>query len=138
MANDINITVTDRAGRRCASSGSKWETIMGYSRAVRSGNIIAVTGSVGISADGTYSNSLGDQTRRSLAIIRAAVEALGGRLEHVIRTRMFVTDVSKWEEVARVHGEVFAEIRQATSIVEVAKLIDADAQIEIEADAVVA
>ena len=137
MPSDINITVTDRAGRRCASSGSKWEPIMGYSRAVRAGNIIAVTGSVGINADGTYSKSLGDQTRRSLAIIRAAVEALGGELRHVIRTRMFVTDVSKWEEIARVHGEVFAEIRPATSIVEVAKLIDSEAQIEIEADAVI-
>jgi enamine deaminase RidA (YjgF/YER057c/UK114 family) len=71
-----------------------------------------------------------------LEIIRTAIEALGGRIENVIRTRMFVTDVSKWEEVARVHGEVFAEIRPATSILEVAKLIDADAQIEIEADAV--
>jgi enamine deaminase RidA (YjgF/YER057c/UK114 family) len=110
---------------------------MGYSRAVRAGNLIAVTGTVGINADGTYSTSLADQTRRSLEIIRAAIEALGGRIENVIRTRMFVTDVSKWEEVARVHGEVFAEIRPATSILEVAKLIDADAQIEIEADAVV-
>ena len=137
MASDIKITVTERAGRRCASSGSKWEPIMGYSRAVRAGNVIAVTGCVGINADGTYSKSLGDQTRRSLAIIRAAVEALGGSIEQVIRTRMFVTDVRKWEEVARVHGEVFAEIRPATSIVEVAKLIDADAQIEIEADAIV-
>lgn len=137
-ANDIHITVTDRAGRQCASSGSKWEPIMGYSRAVRSGNIIAVTGSVGISADGTYPATLAEQTRRSLQIIRAAVEALGGKMEHVIRTRMFVTDVSKWEEVAKVHGEVFAEIRPATSILEVATLIDAAAQIEIEADAVVA
>lgn len=137
MANDIKITVTERAGRRTASSGSKWEPIMGYSRAVRSGNTIAVTGTVGINADGTYSPSLGEQTRRSLQIIRAAVEALGGRLEHVIRTRMFVTDVSRWEEVARVHGEVFAEIRPATSILEVARLIDKDAQIEIEADAIV-
>jgi enamine deaminase RidA (YjgF/YER057c/UK114 family) len=137
-ANDIHITVTDRAGRQCASSGSKWEPIMGYSRAVRSGNTIAVTGSVGINADGTYPATLGEQTRRSLQIIRAAVEALGGKMEHVIRTRMFVTDVSKWEEVAKVHGEVFAEIRPATSILEVAKLIDAAAQIEIEADAVVA
>jgi enamine deaminase RidA (YjgF/YER057c/UK114 family) len=137
MANDIKISVSDRAGRRAASSGSKWEPIMGYSRAVRSGNTIAVTGTVGINADGTYTPSLGEQTRRSLQIIRAAVEALGGRLEHVIRTRMFVTDVSKWEEVARVHGEVFAEIRPATSILEVAKLIDKDAQIEIEADAIV-
>ena len=137
-ANDINITVTDRAGRKCASSGSKWEGIMGYSRAVRSGNIIAVTGSVGINADGTYPATLGEQTRRSLAIVRAAVEALGGKIEHVIRTRMFVTDVSKWEAVAKVHGEVFADIRPATSIVEVAKLIDDAAMIEIEADAVVA
>jgi enamine deaminase RidA (YjgF/YER057c/UK114 family) len=110
---------------------------MGYSRAVRSGSFIAVTGTVGISADGKYSPSLADQTRRSLAIIQAAVEALGGKMEHVIRTRMFVTDVSKWEQVASVHGEVFRDIRPATSILEVAKLIDADAQIEIEADAVV-
>ena len=137
MASDIQITVTDRAGRRCASSGSKWEPVMGYSRAVRSGSLIAVTGTVGINADGTYSPSMADQTRRSLQIIRAAVEALGGRIEHVIRTRMFVTDVSRWEEVARVHGEVFAEVRPATSILEVAKLIDKEALIEIEADAVV-
>ena len=138
MPNDIRITVADRAGRRTASSGSKWEPVMGYSRAVRSGNFIAVTGTVGVNADGTYSPSLADQTRRSLDIIRAAVESLGGKMEHVIRTRMFVTDVSKWEQVAKVHGEVFAEIRPATSIFEVARLIDADAQIEIEADAVVA
>ena len=137
MSSDIRITVTDRFGRQTASSGSKWEPLMGYSRAVRSGPFIAVTGTVGVNADGTYSKSLGDQARRSLLIVRAAVEALGGRMEQVIRTRMFVTDVSKWEEVARVHGEVFGEIRPATSILEVAKLIDADAQIEIEADAVV-
>ena len=137
MPGDIQITVTDRFGRRCASSGSKWEPVMGSSRAVRSGKVIAVTGCVGINADGTYPATLGEQTRRSLQIIRAAVEALGGTIEQVIRTRMFVTDVSKWEEVARVHGEVFAEIRPATSIVEVARLIDAAAQIEIEADAVV-
>jgi enamine deaminase RidA (YjgF/YER057c/UK114 family) len=134
---DIKITLADRAGRKTASSGSKWEPIMGYSRAVRSGNVIAVTGTVGIGADGKYSKSVGEQTRRSLAIIQAAIEALGGKMSHVIRTRMFVTDISQWEQVARVHGEVFAEIRPATSIVEVAKLIDAEAQIEIEADAIV-
>lgn len=138
MSSDIRITVTDRFGRKTASSGSKWEPIMGYSRAVRSGNLIAVTGTVGVNADGTYSKSLGDQTRRSLAIIQAAIEALGGKMEQVIRTRMYVTDVSKWEEVARVHGEVFGEIRPATSILEVPKLIDGEAQIEIEADAIVA
>lgn len=110
---------------------------MGYSRAVRTGNTIAATGTVGINADGTYSKSIGEQTARSLAIIRAAIEALGGKLDHVIRTRMFVTDVSKWEEVARVHGSVFKDIRPATTIVEVARLIDADALVEIEADAIV-
>ena len=134
---DIRITVTDRGGRRLASSGSKWEPVMGYSRAVRSGNVIAVTGTVGINADGTYAPTMGEQTRRSLSIIKAAVEALGGKCEHIIRTRMFVTDVSKWEEVATVHGEVFADTRPATSILEVTRLIDPDAQIEIEADAVV-
>ena len=138
MVQDIQITVTERAGRKCASSGSKWEPILGYSRAVRSGNVIAVTGTVGINADGTYSPSLVDQTRRSLAIIAAAIEALGGRMEQVIRTRIFVTDVSQWEQVAEVHGEVFGEIRPAITIVQVPRLIDAGAQIEIEADAVVA
>lgn len=137
MAHNIATTVTERMGRSCASSGSKWEPILGYSRAVRSGNVIAVTGTVGVNADGTYSSSLEDQARRSLFIIGAAIEALGGRLEQVIRTRMYVTDVSKWEQVARVHGEVFGEIRPATTIVQVARLIDADAQIEIEADAIV-
>ena len=138
MASDVKISVTERAnGVRTASSGSKWEPIMGYSRAVRSGSHIAVTGTVGVNADGTYSKTMGEQTRRSLAIITVALEALGADLKHVIRTRMFVTDVSRWEEVARVHGEVFADIRPATSILEVPRLIDKAALIEIEADAIV-
>lgn len=135
---NINITVTDRHGRKCASSGSKWEPIMGYSRAVRSGNFIAVTGTVGVNADGTYAKSMGEQAGRSLAIVKAAIEALGGKIENVIRTRMYVTDVSKWEEVAKVHGSLFGDIRPATTIVEVPRLIDGDALIEIEADAVIA
>lgn len=137
VSDDIRIATTQRCGRMTASSGSKWEPLMGYSRAVRSGNFIAVTGTVGVSADGSYSPSLEAQTRRSLAIIRAAIEALGGKLEHVVRTRMFVTNVQQWQEVARAHGEIFADIRPATSIVEVARLIDAEAQIEIEADAII-
>ena len=136
MADNISITVTERSGRKTASSGSAWEPKMGYSRAVRSGNYIAVSGTVGVGADGKYSPSLAEQTRRSLSIIRAAVESLGGRIEDVIRTRIFVTDVSQWQEVAKVHGEVFGQIRPATAIVQVAKLIDAEAQIEIEADAI--
>ena len=137
MPDKINITTETRAGRLTASSGSKWEPLMGYSRAVRSGNLIAVTGTVGVGADGRYSPDLGEQTRRSLAIIQKAIESLGGKIEHVIRTRMYVTDVSKWEAVAKVHGEVFAQIRPATTIVQVAQLIDKEAQIEIEAEAVV-
>jgi enamine deaminase RidA (YjgF/YER057c/UK114 family) len=137
VANDINITVTERHGRKLASTGSKWEPRMGYSRAVRCGNYIAVTGTVGINADGTYPETLEAQTRRSLQIICAAIQALGGNIEHVIRTRIYVIDVTKWEEVAKVHGEIFGQIRPATSLLEVAKLIDDDALIEIEAEAVV-
>jgi len=134
---DIQFKVTPLAGRQTTGSGSKWEPKMGYSRAVRSGNFIAVSGTVGVNADGKYPHTLAEQTRRSLAIIQAAIESLGGKIQHVIRTRMFVTDISKWEEVAGVHGEIFSEIRPATAIIEVAKLIDSDALIEIEADAVV-
>jgi enamine deaminase RidA (YjgF/YER057c/UK114 family) len=134
---DVRITVSERGARRAASSGSRWEPIIGYSRAVRTDNLIAVTGTVGINADGTYSPSVTEQTRRALEIIQAALEALGARLEDVVRTRMFVTDISRWEEVAQAHGAVFAEIRPATTMVQVARLIDAGAQIEIEADAVV-
>ena len=115
MASDIKITTAPRAGRQTASSGSKWEPIMGYSRAVRSGNFIAVTGTVGVNADGTYSPSLADQTKRSLDIILAALASLGAKPEHVIRTRMFVTDVSKWEEVARVHGAALTRLSAAAS-----------------------
>ena len=134
---DIKITVEERAGRKCASSGSKWEPLMGYSRAVRAGSTIAVTGCVGVNADGTYAKTVGEQAARSLAIVTAAIEALGGKVEHVIRTRMYVTDVSQWEAVAKVHGSVFQDIRPATTIVEVPRLIDADALIEIEADAII-
>jgi enamine deaminase RidA (YjgF/YER057c/UK114 family) len=138
MNKDIHLAVTHRAGRPTTGSGSKWEPKMGYSRAVRSGNFIAVSGTVGVNADGKYSSSLAEQTRRSLLIIQTAIESLGGKIENVIRTRMFVTDISQWEEVASVHGEIFGEIRPATAIIEIAKLIDSEAKIEIEADAIVA
>jgi len=137
MSQAIRLSISQKAGRNTASSGSKWEPKMGYSRAVRSGPFISVSGTVGVNADGKYPATLGEQTRRSLAIIRAAVELLGGKTDQIIRTRMYVTDISKWEEVAAVHGEIFGEIRPATSLVEVSKLIDAEALIEIEADAVV-
>lgn len=94
MASDVQITITETNGRRLASTGSPWEPKVGYSRAVRAGNTIAVTGTVGIAADGTFPKTAGEQTRRALTIVRAALEALGGRLEDVVRTRMFVADIS--------------------------------------------
>ena len=112
---DIKITVEERNGRKHASSGSKWEPIMGYSRAVRSGNVIAVTGCVGINADGTYSKTMAEQAARSLAIIQAAVEGLGGKLEHIIRTRMFVTDVSTLGGSGQGSRQPFKDIRPATT-----------------------
>jgi enamine deaminase RidA (YjgF/YER057c/UK114 family) len=110
---------------------------MGYSRAVRMGNLIAITGTVGVNSDGTYSADIGDQTRRSLDIIIAALHALGSDVRHVIRTRIYTTRLEQWEAIANVHGNVFGEIRPATTLVGVAKLIDDAALIEIEADAVV-
>ncbi len=137
MTSKVNVTVTERAGRRYASTGSAWEPVIGYSRAVRAGDMIAVTGTVGIEADGTFGSGMKAQTRRALAIVLAAIDALGGKASDVIRTRMYVTDISKWQEVGEAHGEVFGTIRPATTMVEVTRLIDDAALIEIEADAVV-
>lgn len=134
---EIHITTSQRFGRTCASSGSKWEPIMGYSRAVRSGNVIAVTGTVGINADGTWPPTLAGQTQRALDIILAALTALGGRPEHVLRTRIYCTDITQWQEIASVHGKVFGDIRPTTTLVGVAQLIDDKALIEIEADAII-
>jgi enamine deaminase RidA (YjgF/YER057c/UK114 family) len=137
MSRDVKVTVSERDGRKMASTGSSWEPIIGYSRAVRIGETIAVTGCVGIEADGTFSPTLKGQSRRALQIILASVEALGGRAEDVIRTRIFVTDIAQWREAGEAHGEVFGEIRPATTMVQVARLIDDAAVVEIEADAVV-
>ena len=133
----VNVTVREANGRRYASTGSKWEPIIGYSRAVRTGNVITITGTVGVNADGSYPAGVGAQARRAFEIIQAAVEALGGKLTDVVRTRMFVTDISKWEDLGRAHGELFGEIRPSTTMVEVTKLIDTQALVEIEADAIV-
>ena len=137
MSQLTTYTLTDRNAAKTCSTGSVLEPKMGYSRAVRKGNLIFVTGTVGINADKTYTADVGAQAKRSLDIIKGAIEALGGKITDVVRTRMYVTDVSQWEKVAAVHGQLFADIRPATTIVEVARLIDAEALIEIEADAVV-
>lgn len=132
----MTITTAERFGRTTISTGSKWEPKMGYSRAVKVGNTIAVTGTVGINEDGTFSPSLAAQTQRSLDIILAALKSVGAGPEHVLRTRIYTTQIEKWEEIASVHGKIFGEIRPATTLLGVAKLIDDAALIEIEVDAV--
>jgi enamine deaminase RidA (YjgF/YER057c/UK114 family) len=137
MPSSVNVSVREMGDRKLASTGSKWEPVIGYSRAVRVGDAIFVTGTVGVEADGSLAPTLEAQARRALTIIRAAIEALGGSMSDVVRTRIYVTDILRWEEVGRAHGEVFGEVRPALTLVEVARLIDAAALVEIEADAVV-
>ncbi len=122
--------------RRLISSGSKWEPMLGYSRAVVAGNTVYVSGTVGVEADGSVAPDMYGQAKRSLEIIAGALAQAGAGMDMVVRTRIFVTDVSRFEEIAKAHGEVFGEIRPATTIVEVTKLVDAAYMIEIEAVAV--
>lgn len=123
--------------RQKYSSGAKWESIVGYSRAVRVGDRIYVTGTTAtnenseiVGVDDAYA-----QTVQTIKNIESALKALGATLENVVRTRMFVTDISRWEEYGKAHGEFFGSILPATTMVEVSKLIDAEMLIEIEADA---
>ncbi len=119
------------------SSGTKWEKLVGYSRAVKVRNRIYVTGTT---ATDENSNIVGvgdacAQTVQAIKNIEKALNALGATLENVVRTRMFVTDISRWEEYGKAHGEFFGSILPATTMVEVSKLIDAEMLIEIEVDA---
>src|SRR5947199_7178255 len=123
--------------RQNFSSGGKWEGIVGYSRAVRVGRRVYVSGSTAadengivIGADDAYA-----QTVRAILNIQSALHQAGAKLEHVVRTRMFVTDISRWEEYGRAHGEFFGDIRPCATMVEVRALIHPDMMIEIEADA---
>ncbi len=123
--------------RQKYASGAKWESIVGYSRAVRVGDRIYVTGTTATDENGEIVG-VGDaylQTVQVIKNIERALKALGATLENVVRTRMFVTDISRWEEYGKAHGEFFGSILPATTIVEVSKLIDAEMLIEIEVDA---
>ena len=122
--------------RRNISSGSKWEPLLGYSRAVVAGNTVYVSGTVGANADGTIPEGAYAQTKRALEIIRDALAQAGADLTNVVRTRLFMANMGDFDAVAKAHGEVFGDIRPATTIVEVARLVDACFLVEIEAVAV--
>jgi enamine deaminase RidA (YjgF/YER057c/UK114 family) len=121
------------------SSGAKWEDIVGYSRAVRVGNIVEVAGTTAVDENGQVvgaANSY-EQARFALEKIERALQSAGASLKDVVRTRMFVTDIQQWEQVGRAHGEFFREIKPAATMVEVKALISPELLVEIEATAII-
>lgn len=126
--------------RQNISSGGPWEDAVGYSRAVRVGNVVAVAGTTAAEADGSVfgGDDMYLQARRCFEIIERALAEAGATMADVVRTRMFVTDIGRWEEAGRAHGEFFREVKPAATMVEVSRLIAPGLLVEVEVDAVIA
>ena len=120
------------------SSGTKWETVVGYSRAVKIDKVIHISGTTATDREGNLVgvDDAQKQTIQTLRNIKQALESLGGTLEDVVRTRIYVTDISKWEEIGKIHGKFFKDIRPATLMIEVKRLVDPRMLVEIEAEAI--
>jgi enamine deaminase RidA (YjgF/YER057c/UK114 family) len=131
------MTVGEVGGRQVVSTSTRWEPVIGYSRAVRAGNWILVTGTIGLRPDGTCPDTAAEQMRMSMETVIAAVVALGGRREDIVRTRIYVTDIGLWEEIGRIHAEFLGDVRPATTMIGIASLAHEAAVLEVEADALI-